>query len=334
MLKTIDEVLATGLRVSSIDGDDSLPDMQEAARLYIIPLIGATLYNAVADAWAKQGTPQDATIPAAIRPLLPFVARPIAAYAYLHELPAMHSRITSSGVRRTTTDNMPTAFKWEYENVKDYLEERAASNMDALLLEIDARASDLQAYIDAAIAAERKKLLIKSGPQMAAFFPLCFPAYTYHRLLPVQRKIIDTYIIPVLTPDFYNNLVGATGTDVTTNPNSEQAKTLLQILGYAVTNLCIAESVDLLPVKMTPQGFTIVTPQANAGNQAPAPDDSLGRLRSKTFKDGKMYLRRAINALNVLASSSQFASFYNSSKYTGVRAARDLKNDQRKVYRF
>ncbi len=329
MLTTIEEVIATGLRVSTISDDDTLPDMAEATEKHIKPFLGATLVTALQDAYTN------AAADAALRSLLPLVQKPLAAFAYLGELAATHVRITGAGVRRTATDNMPTAFRWEYDKAEAYLEERAFSTLETLLLYIDANAVALDEWLDADIVAARKSLLIKSGTDFGRFMHLQYPYLSWYRMLPVLKDVTEMNIIATFGQDFYNELLGVTSTDATTDPAGAEAKELTLWLQRAVANLTIAQATHKMAVKVTGLGFTVTGSQANSGNQDTATLEQLNRLTKRCEMDGKMYLRKAINYANSKASATLFATYYQSSHYTAPGSTIiDRKNDERKTFRM
>lgn len=342
MLTTIDEVIATGLRISTIDGDDTLPDISEAIEKHLLPVLGAPLIAALNEAYAiiMQPPPMPPEIPdepaERMVSMLPLVQKPLAAFAYLAELPASHARITSAGVRRTSTDNMPTAYKWEYEKAESYLEERAYSTLDTLLSFIDLNFSTYEDLLEADLVAARKGMLIKSGKQLQARYPIELPYLSWFRFLPFFTEQTETYIIPAVGRDFYNELLGVTNTDATTDPDSEPAKFLLLNLQLALANLVVCQVVQKGLLYVSGKGITTQkqTPQGSGRTTADS-ERQLAKLEQHSHSDAKMYLRRTIVSLNSQASPTLFNSYYTSSQYTPPTGKLiDRKNDQRKVFRM
>lgn len=337
MLTTLNEVLETGLRISTINTDDPLPEIAETIEKDFKPILGADLIAALQEAYETsfQAPPSNDDPHEHLMLLLPYVQKPLAAFAYLNELPATHARITSAGVRRTTTDSMPTAYRWEYEKVEQYLQERAHGSMETMLAFLDENAANYSDWLDQNLVTARKSLLLKNGGQLAQFVPIQFPYYSWYRLLPIIRELTANYIVSNLTQPFYNELMGVTNTDATTLPTSEESKQVIYSLQMALANLTIYMAALKLPARFTGNGFTIIK---GGGSQNPTESDAEGqqlkKIASRYQIDGNMYLRRAITYLNTNASSSLFASYFQSNKYIApTKNLMDRKNGIRKTFR-
>lgn len=345
MLTSLSEVLATGLRVSTIDEDMPIPEIAETIDKDLKPVLGSTLLTALQTAYDQSLLPP--TVPPAqpnpvpnadLMTLLPYVQKPLAAFAYLNELPATHARITSAGVRRTSTDGMPTAFKWEYEKVETYLKERAHGSMETLLSFLDTNAATYAEWLEADLVNKRKFMLLKNGGHLAQFVPLQYPFLTWYRLLPILHEVTHSFIIANIGLAFYNELMGITNTDATTNPTDEQSIVLVGILQMALANLALSVAAEKMPARFTGEGFTVIAGGNNAANpnHADAEASVLKRMGKRYHTDGLMYLRRAINYANVVATNDGLFTIYkNSDHYNDPETALiDRKNAQRKTFRF
>jgi hypothetical protein len=264
------------------------------------------------------------------------VQKPLAAFAYLDELPATHARITSAGVRRTSSDGMPTAYKWEYEKVEAYLEERAYRTLETLMQYLDEHAADYTEWLDQDIVKERKALLIKNGGQFQQYFPVQYPYLSWFRFLPMLRELTQTHITASFGIDFYNELMGITNNDATTDPAHADSVQLVYLLQMALTNLCIYQATEKLPVSISGLGFSIrmATGTQTSENQTAA-GDAIKGLAKRCYDDGKMYLRRAINHANSVASAEKFNTYFTSVHYTAPDTSPiNRKNEVRKTFRF
>jgi hypothetical protein len=329
MLTTISEVIATGLRVSTISDDDTLPDMDEAINKHLLPLLGQSLITAL------QATYEEPSDIPELNQTLVLAQKTLAAYAYLSELAATHVRITSAGVRRTSTDNMPTAYQWEYKQAQAYLEERTYSTLETLLKYIDDNAEALTDDLDADLINARKSMLLKSGADLGRYVHVQYPFLTWYRMLPILQDVTQMNIIATFGEDFYNELMGVTNNDATTDPTSAESKELIGLLQRAAANITIANAAEKMSVRVTGYGFTVTESQADTGDQTSANFEQLKRLTNRVDKDGNMYLRKAINYANEKASTSLFATYFTSDKYTAPGSnIIDRQNDLRKTFRF
>jgi hypothetical protein len=329
MLTTIEEVIATGLRVSTISDDDTLPDMDEAINKHLLPLLGQSLITALQ---GEYGTPGDN---ATVTQTLTLAQKTLAPYAYLSEIGGTHVRITSAGVRRTSTDNMPTAYQWEVKQAMAYLEERTYSTLETLLKYIDDNREALSELLDTDLLNARKGLLLKSGADLGRFVHVQYPFLTWFRMLPILQDVTQTNIIPTFGEDFYKELMGISSNDATTDPAGVESVELITTLQRAAANLTVANAAEKMSVRVTGLGFSITESQAQAGDQTTANFEQLKRLTHRLEKDGNMYLRKAINYANEKASAELFATYFESDHYTAPGSSLiDRKNDSRKTYRF
>jgi hypothetical protein len=331
LIRTFQHIQDSGLRVSMLDEDSQLPDIATAEQQYIIPAIGQALYTAL-DAALDNLYNEDTPPAAALVTLLPMVQKPLAAFAYLADLPAIHTRLTSSGIRQTTSEGMPTAYRWQYDEVKAYLEERAYHTMEVMLAYLYANADDYT-DIDTDLQANRATQIFTNGAHFALYFQLRQPFRTFIHLQPLLTEVVQQYITPAIGDDFLTELLAIADPDANT-------RKLLASLRYAAANLTISKAVQKLPYRISPNGFTIINATGGGGAQsAPAEvnaaSNQTGILHKRAEADGEQAMRRAIKYLQTLASADLWATFYESDLYKGPDAYKpDTGNSTRKIFRM
>lgn len=321
-----------------LDEDSQLPDIATAEQQFIIPAIGQQLYNALNDTLdilslpePDEGDPENPTPDAALAALLPMVQKPLAAFAYWAELPAMHMRITSSGIRQTTSDGMPTAYRWQYEAAAAYLEERAYHTMEEMLRYLYIHAEDYN-DIDQELQTARQQAIFQSGHHFSQYYRLRQPYRTFMHLKPLVEEVIIQHIAPSVGPVFLGELMQ------TPNPDTTDQQ-LINALRYATANLTIHKAVQKMPFKLTPDGFTIITNLSGGAATAPADQNAairdMGFLQKITQTDGDQALRRAIRLLQTQSSENRWATFYQSALYKGPDDYKpDSGNSSRKIFRL
>jgi hypothetical protein len=329
LIRTIAQVHATKLRVSNLDEDATLPDMDEAQRLYILPYIGAALIaelETTIDGIDGAETPENLPY----RTLLPYVQKPLAAFAYWAELPVMHSRITEAGVRRTTTDNMPAAYKWEYEEAHSYLEDRAYSTLEALLVYLEANAETFaDTYGASDQKQDREKQLIKSGEEFTTLYKLFQPSRTYHHLKPLLQDVELMYIAPAIGAEFYDELKALA------SPSALETKAI-NLLKLAMANISIYLATEKLPCRISANGFDVLNSMGNnTSERAQAAETMLSKVGQAAKLFGEKYLNQCLSVLNENATAEVFTTFFESKFYTAPgNKIIDRKNDSRKIFRF
>ena len=257
------------------------------------------------------------------------VQKPLAAFAYHQNLAAMHVRITDSGVRRTTTDNMPAAYKWEYDEAMQYLEERAYSTLDAALSYLFDNAALFANFNNSAAHNAQKHALFSSGAVFGRYVRIHHPFSTFAALQPLVANAEQMFIEPTIGADFYRLLL--TSTD-----NPVERAYALDLARNAVANLCIYIATQKMPCRIGPHGFTVLAGQKTNGgerNQATAPTIESTGESHKIF--GEKFLYAMFNYLNTKASTTVWPTYFSSTFYLSPTAnIINRKNDARKIFRF
>lgn len=327
LLKTIAEVKAV-LRISNLDDDSTLPDIESAEQTYIIPAIGQDLYDAL-----NAGYNADPVDLVQIEmDLLKKIQKPLAAFAYLDDIGIIHAQITNAGIRRTSTDNMPSAFRWEVDGVKDALANRAYQGMESLLQYLEKYKDQFPDWTNSNAYKRRTAYLIKSGYDFSDNFNLYQPLRTYNALYGIMGDVEELYIIPAIGKTFFDELKALT------NPDTNQVRVIAD-LKKAIAHLCIRHACEKLPVRISDAGFTVNTAigsndTANA-NRENVPNTNLSLLVSSCDRDGKNYLLKAKSFLDANAAAGIFATYFNSPLYTAPadpNAPIDDPNSRRKIF--
>jgi hypothetical protein len=313
-----------------LDEDSQLPDIATAEQQFIIPVIGQALYTALDDALSAQYD-EDNPPEAALLTLIPMVQKPLAAFAYMADLPSIHTRLTSSGIRQTTSEGMPTAYRWQYDEVKAYLEERAYLTLEVMLAYLYSNAADYTDYIDADLQDNRAPQMFTNGAQFAAYFQLKQPFRTFIYLQPLLAEVIQQYISPAIGDEFLAEVLSMA------EPDSNTRK-LQASLRYAAANLTISKAVQKLPYRISPDGFTIIN-ATGAAQTVPGeknlPATDTGILQKRAEADGEQAMRRAIKYLQTLATAELWPTFFESDLYKGPDAYKpDTGNSTRKIFRM
>lgn len=320
LITTIAEVKQV-LRVSNIDGDDGIPDMLQAEEVHIIPAIGQEQYDALVAAYEVNTlTPEQQS-------LLLKIQKPLAAFAYHDDLSLQHAIITSAGIRRTTTDNMPTAFRWEFDGVKEALVNRAYIGMESLLKFLDDNIDDYPLYSASEAYTRRNKYLIRSGADFADQYRVYQPSRTFNSIMTMMDDVESLYVIPILG-EYFTTLKGLA------SPTTEE-KLVIADLKKAIAHLTIFHAVQKFSVRITEHGLTIYSGNTDRSDSDRAqPTDNLLSMTIKACeRDGQNYLTKAKKYLNDNASETVFADFYNSDSYSAPSEPVDPNTD-RAFYTF
>lgn len=320
LIKTIAEVKAV-LRISSLDDYSSIPDMDEAAEKHIIPKIGVSLYNVLDTKYNAN------TLSAIEAKLLAKIQKPLVAYAYHDNLSLQHAMITDAGVRRTTTDNMPAAYRWEYDGVKDALAEKAATGMESLLQFLDTNKDQFSNWTSSTQFTKRSRMLVKSGLEFSDYYKIHQPYRTYESLLPIMDDVERLYFFPTIGEAFYRELIAKPSP-------TDNEKEVIELLKKSITHFAIHHGFEKLTVRMTQDGPTVYdrSPDRLEKDSQPAPDLMSFTMKA-TNRDANTYLAKAKAILNERASATVFPTYFTSSYYQKPVERQD-PNSRRKIYTF
>ena len=319
LIKTIEEVQDV-LNISSLNGVTSLPDFDTAEDLYIKPVLK--------DVYTVLHTAYEANNMSALQQqLLKKVQKPLAAFAYIDDAGLMNIVFTDSGFRQVSTEDMPAAFKWQYNAALDSLKTRAYNAMEELFRFLEANKPALS-WDDS----DRKKTLITNGIDFSDHYSLFQPLRTFFLLRPVMLKVEDLYIKQAIGSAFLEELKGKQ------SPTADEEE-VLRNLKLAIVHFTIKHAMETMPVRKSEGGMTVLNSTADKdafeGNQASAPDALLHMEKQAAERDGQEYLKRAKRLLNSKASSTVFATYFDSELYTAPPTAKLVSfNAGKKTFRF
>lgn len=320
------EEVRKSLRISTLSKDGSLPDIEAAEQMYIIPAIGDELFDDLQTAYNEQSTDKETSL------LISLIQKPLAAYAFLDNIALIHVTISDAGIRRFTSDGTPSAFAWEFREVTKALANKAMSGMEVLLTYLEKNVSKWPKWQTSPARKDRNSLLIRTGTEFNNNYPLFQPMRTYYSLRTIIVEVQDNYIAPSVGKIFFNSLLANSVGD-------EHVNEVIRLLKKSVCHYTIKHAVEQRTVEVTDQGFTVlVSSNSNdveSGGRSAASASLLDSKKQAADRDGAVYLRKAISYLNKYASNTIFPLYFNSEKYSPTRSGTyDRGNANRKTFRF
>lgn len=321
LITTIQQIKQV-LKISNLNNNASLPDIEAAEEKYIIPKIGKVLYTELLTAYEND------TLTPIQEKLLLKVQKPLAAFSYYDDLAVQHAVITDTGVRKISTDAMPTAYRWEFDGVKDTLAQKGHQGMESLLQFLEENAASFPSWTASEAYAIRNKFLIKTAMDFSDQYRIAEPHRTYSSLLGVLADVEDLYIKPTIGEAFFAELKADPA------PNADE-KQVIATLKKAIAHLCIHHAFEKSLTKITEAGVTIYDRYADRGDSTAAQPthDQIQFVMNATKRDGQSYLVKAKLYLDQKASGSLFATYFASEFYTAPKEYED-PNKNRKIFRF
>lgn len=320
--------IADYITVSNANSNSSLPKQRLAEEEFIIPVLGDVLF----DSLQEQVTANNVDEASAL--LLNKVRMPLAFLSYFKELPLMHTIITDAGLRNVTNDKVQGAYRYQYEDVKQHLENEGMAGLERLFVFLMANKNDYPDWTESTAYARLNKNLIKTGAEFSQYYYLFQANRTFFALQPVMQEVEDLFIKSIIGDAYFTILKNLAPGD--TGMGAGEIF-VIDLLKKAIANFTIFKAISKLAVKVRPEGFTVMlaasdrTPQGE--NNAPA--EQLELLYLETFKDGNAYLDRAVVFLNKNASLTVFADYFTSEFYKNPAIeVCDINNNMQGLYAF
>lgn len=293
--------------------ENGLPNMVRADRKYLVPVLGQSVYDALMAKVTANNTDW-AT-------LLDICRSYVAPMAMLLDLPSKQVQITDSGIKKTTSTDLENAFRWEYLELKNALEQQAAEALDELWQHLFTSGSTYSWS-----ATNIHGTIIKTATEFKKYYlPLQHSYRCFAALQPVMVSIQDQLIHEAITEEFFVYLRDAA------TPSNED-KVAIELLKKAAAYLTIMASTEQLSVKLSSNGFTVLL---NDASDAPykgdgaAPADNLSLLRSSCEKIGNGYMQQLKAYLNETATASIMPIYFNSAKYKAPGTVTKSANEKR-----
>lgn len=302
--------------VSSANNDSAVPKQRGAENDYIIPIVGQELFDTLET--------EAATDPADPSPLLDLAMNALAFLMYFKALPLIHAQITDMGIVNTATEKQTVVYRYQYENLREVLEEEGLAALERLLSFLIEHQEDFPEWTGSEVYERLNSNLIKTGTDFNSLFHIYNPHRTFYTIQPLIQEVEDQYLVAKLGAAFFEELRDA----VTLDDNQTY---VIKLLRQAEANLAIFKASIKLSVKVSAEGFTVMlsrNPDRADQGEENAPPAQLRNLQQQCEVDGNAYLKTAMNFIQANASNTVFATFFNSPLYKDPTIKKDDANDK------
>jgi hypothetical protein len=294
--------------------ESGLPNMVRADRKFLVPVLGQSVYDALMAKVTANNNDWDT--------LLDICRSYVAPMAMIGELAFKQVNITDSGLKKTTAENTENAFRWEYNEIKNALENQAAEALDELWQHLHDSGGTYEWN-----PTNIQGTIIKTATEFKKYYhPLQQSYRCFVSLQPVMITVQDQIIHDAITKEFFEYLRDLEA------PEDEE-KAAIELLKKAAAYLTIMQAVGQLSVKLSANGFTVLLGDASDEpykGQQNAPADQLSLLRSSSEKIGNGYLQQLKKYLNETATAELMPIYFNSPKYIAPGTITASRNATRK----
>jgi hypothetical protein len=343
LVKTVAEVKQVLPNLSKLSNNAVLPNFDRAAWKYIIPVIGKELY---ADLQTKYDGEDLLSADELI--LLGHIRTALVAFAYTDNSGLLQATITDSGARRITTNEMPTLYRWEFEELMNAIKTIANDGIEILLEYLFKNKADWALWTASAAYQRINGRLIKSGLEFSKAYVLHQPFRTYWKLIPFITDVEELYLSNALGRDLLQFI--RTQDAVVVDDNGADVD-VLDFLKRSVANYTVLMASHKLSVRFGDDGFTVVSNgdvenKEYVGRTAAAAEE-VQRLGREAEREGRNYLAKAIDYLKQIGAGdfdgdfdSEFLTAYTTAFATSPLYAAasaepyDNGNGRRVIFRF
>ena len=276
----------------------SIADMASADNNFIIPITGPDLY---AEMLAQLPTPNET-----FAPLIEFARRAAGPLAYWQDLPTIQARIGDTGIHTVESANTQPLHRWEYEALEESLLNKGCQALEQLLQYLYDHKTDFSWQIP-----DDYKSIFLTGADFTKYFTLYQPYRTFLNLRAIVKQVEEQYIHTAIGEDFFIALRDKT------ELGAEETKAV-GLIKKAVANLAIKTAIEILPVRISAHGFTVLlqrTTDRLTDGQANAPEGQMSLMYKSVQRSGDNYLIELVNYLNAKASDSLFTDYRDSDLY-------------------
>ena len=297
------EEIRTFLSVSaSSEFDIVAPHIANAERDYLVPVIGTGLYDRLTTFYNTEfpdglGEAQEKTAQ-----LLIFVQSAVIHIAYWIGFDVLNSVITDTGFKRTESTTVKGLYKYQEENLKNYLRTSGFNGLDTVLQYLEINLSDFEEFADSPAFSLLKTSFI---PTTYIFNDIVFINNSRLTFLRMKSHILlleDTEIAPVLGAVAYGYIKAELAKPT---PDSKVLAILPYIrkpLAYLASALLMEES----GADLTDNGlyFTAVSAiYKNDTDHKPSSPDRIAILAKRNRDLGNAYLDLLRGYLSANASA-------------------------------
>ncbi len=284
------EQIRTFLSVSaSSDFNLVAPHIINAERDYLLPVIGAVLYEQLIAFQETEFLAELTESEQKTFQLLRLAQSAVIHIAYWIGFDVLNSLITDGGFKRTETTTVKGLYKYQEDNLKNYLRTSGFNGLDTVLQYLELNLADFEAFTQSPAFSVMKTSFI---PTTYIFNDIVFinnSRLTFLRMKSHIQLLEDTDIAPILGPVAYAYAKAELAKE---NPASK----VLSLLPYIRKPLAYLASAMLMEesgADLTDNGlyFTAVAAiYPNDTNHAPAASDRILALAQRNRALGNAYL--------------------------------------------
>lgn len=228
--------------------------------------------------------------------LIEYIKTATANLAFYEYIPKGNVQMSSAGVKQKHSDTEKPAFQWAVKEFRNAFQERGFQQIDMMLNYLEENYKHHTRWAASATYKAHKNTLISTAKDFSNYIDINNSARLFYRLHATIKRIEDTTINGLLGSSYFAELKEKVAQG---NP-AKHEKELLEALKAAVAHLAIANSVRLLSVTLSANGFFTIDSNATEtieGKKSLSDGDQRGMLEHEYKSTADIYLQKALDLL-------------------------------------
>ncbi len=269
--------VSAALEFSSIQ-----PDIDQAERDYIIPLIGQSQYNDLESSISSPTTNQ--------AKLLKIVRRPLAQLAAWLFLPKNLAVLDDSGLRVQSNSDNKLAPEWSYEARLAAHLDQGSRGLDAMLEFLESNSGIYPIWANSSNCTTFRSNFIRTATEFSDCYNIRNSRRTFLSMKATMNKVELKYIQPILGAALFDDIKSELGTSSVSSDNNK----LLSFIRPAIAHLVAGIAMGELAIEITPEGLLVPlwTSDSEKARKTKADNELYAKVAMSTIDDGKLFLKQ------------------------------------------
>jgi hypothetical protein len=214
------------------------PSLRSAERRFLLPLIGAALYEEMLEA------SQSLSLTAAQRRLFPYLGDVIGPLALYHYVQHGGVSVDGSGVYKAKNENRWNLSVPEQTKLEEFYLKQGLDASEELLTFLEQNADDFPAYAESAERDRERRQLVNQASLIQELLPSLYPRTVYRALNESLRYVETNRIAPALR-GFFAYLMSTADAQLTADERSLRSQARVAAIYLATQRALLTRAVRL-----------------------------------------------------------------------------------------
>lgn len=326
LIKTIEEVVRYVSLNTNNDFDKVLPDIEDVEQNIIIPTIGEDFYNEIETAYQDDNlTPEQVKVKNQLQNC-------VSNFAIAENIDITQVQISDGGIVRREDTSTKTAYRYQKDEVKQYLLRKAWGCIDNLLKFLEENKDDYPTWRDSPEATINKELIINDAVVFSEHYFIEQSRLLYNSLRSIIKITEELDLEEVIGEDLLTEIKD----EIRDSSVSADNQLLLDKFIYStLTHLVVFKALNDRVAVLTEKGVLMFEKKAvlDSSRTETTPNDMA--MDAKKFyaqNIGNRYMEKLRCYLNENASDLKYATYFDSDKYEEPNPTEEEVIDESNIY--